>query len=106
MDAKFFDSLFGGDSANGAKLCMGITAGDFWARPGGLQLLYKGLDDDVDLGRIAASANIDEDFLEVASGEPLTRWLYVLRRVNCCGIEELTFSAAVRVEFDSEGNLI
>jgi hypothetical protein len=106
MEAKFFDSLFGGDSANGVKLCMGVTEGDFWARPESVQLLYKGQDDNVDFGRIAASSNIDNDSIEVASGQPLTRWLYILRRANCCGIEEKTLSAAVRAEFDSLGNLI
>ncbi len=106
MEAKFFDSLFGGDSANGVKLCMGITGGDFWARPGGVQLLYAGQDDDVDFGRIAASSNIDNDSIEVASGQPLTGRLYVARRANCCGIEEQTLSAAVRAEFDDLGNLV
>jgi len=106
MEAKFFDSLFGGDSANGVKLCMGITEGDFWSRPAGTQLLYKGQDDDVDFGRIADVSNIDRNFFEVTSGQPLSRWLYVARRVNCCGIEEQTLSAAVRAEFDSLGNLI
>ena len=35
MDTKFFDSLYEGDSANGFKLCMGLTGGDFWARASG-----------------------------------------------------------------------
>jgi hypothetical protein len=106
MEAKFFDSLFGGDSANGIKLCMGITEGDFWARPAGAQLLYKGQDDDVDFGRIAATSNIDNNSFEVTSGQPLSRWLYVARRINCCGVEEKTLSASARAEFDSLGNLI
>jgi len=106
METKFFDSLFSGDSANGIKLCMGVTEGDFWARLGSVQLLYMGQDDNVDFGRIAASSNIDNDSIEVASGQPLTRWLYIARRVNCCGIEEQTLSAAARAEFDNLGNLI
>jgi hypothetical protein len=106
MEMKFFDSLSIGDSANGVKLCMGLTEGDFWARPAGAQLLYKGQDDNnIDFGRIAASSNINNNF-EVASGQPLSRHLYVARRVNCCGMEEQTLSAAVKVEFDSLGNLI
>ena len=47
MDAKFFDSLFDGDSPNGIKLCMGITGGDFWAREAGCQNLYRGASIDV-----------------------------------------------------------
>jgi len=42
MEAKFFDSLNGGDSAKGIKLCMGITDGDFWTRTEGAAVLYKG----------------------------------------------------------------
>ncbi|PKL43531.1 MAG: hypothetical protein CVV39_08555 [Planctomycetes bacterium HGW-Planctomycetes-1] len=107
METKFFNSLFGGDCANGAKLCMGITEGDFWARPAGVQLLYHGEDiNDVDFGRIAAASNIDNDSIEAESGLPLSRHLYILRRVNCCGIEEKTLSAAVKAVFDSGGNLI
>jgi len=107
METKFFNSLYGGDSANGAKLCMGITDGDFWARPAGLQLLYHGREvNDVDFGRIADVSNINENSFEIASGQPLSRHLYIARRVNCCGIEEQTLSAAVKVTFDSIGNLI
>jgi hypothetical protein len=106
MDTKFFDSLFGGDSANGTKLCMGLTEGDFWARPAGVQLLYQGQDDDIDFDRITAVSEIDKDVLEISCGQPLTQWLYVVRRVNCSGYEEKTLGAAVRVEFDSLGNLI
>jgi hypothetical protein len=106
MDTKFFDSLFGGDSANGAKLCMGLTEGDFWARPAGVQLLYQGQDDNVDFDRITAVSEIDEGVLEISAGQSLSSFLYVVRRVNCCGAEEKTLGAAVRVEFDSLGNLI
>ncbi len=106
MEAKFFDSLYGGDSANGVKLCMGLSDGDFWARPAGVQLLYKGQDSiDIDFGRIAGVSNINNN-IEAASGQPLSRWLYVARRVNCCGMEEQTLLAAVRVAFDGSGNLI
>ncbi|MGB8227407.1 MAG: hypothetical protein WCE45_11180 [Sedimentisphaerales bacterium] len=106
MDTKFFDSLFGGDSANGIKLCMGLTEGDFWARPAGVQLLYQGQDDNIDFDKITAASEIDEGVLEISSGQPLTQWLYVARRVNCSGYEEKTLGAAVRVEFDSLGGLI
>lgn len=105
MDTKFFDSLLGGDSTSGTKLCMGLTEGDFWPRPAGVQLLYMG-QDDVDFSRIAAVSDIDNDTFEISSGQPLSCSLYVVRRVNCCGVEEKTLSAAVRVEFDSLGNLV
>jgi hypothetical protein len=107
MEAKFFDSLYGGDSANGIKLCMGLTDGDFWGRPGGVQLLYKGQDsNNIDFGRIEAASNINNKNFEVSSGQLLCQWLYVVRRVNCCGDEEQTLRAAVIFAFDSSGNPI
>jgi hypothetical protein len=106
MDTKFYDSLFGGDSANGAKLCMGLTEGDFWTRSAGAQLLYQGQDNDIDFDTIIAVSEIDSDVFEISAGQPLSSFLYVVRRVNCCGAEEKTLCAAVRVEFDSLGSLI
>ena len=107
MEAKFFDSLFGGDSANGAKLCMGLTEGDFWSWPAGVQLLYQGQDsNNIDFDRIIAVSEPDGDIFEIPACQPLSQSLYVVRRVNCCGIEEKTLSAAVEVEFDNQGNLI
>jgi hypothetical protein len=107
MEARFFDSLYGGDSANGSKLCMGLTEGDFWTRPAGLQILYEGQDiNDIDFDRIVAALNPDNDIFEISSGQPLSRSFYAVRRANCCGIEEKTLSAAVEAEFDSQGNLI
>jgi hypothetical protein len=107
MNTKFFDSLFGGDSANGTKLCMGLTEGDFWSRPAGAQFLYRGQNcGDIDFRQIITTSNIDSDVFEVSSGQPLSQWLYVARRVNCCGVEDKTLCTAVVVEFDSSGNLV
>lgn len=107
MEAKFFNSLFGGDSASGLKLCMGLTEGDFWARPAGLQVLYRGQSDsNIDFERIIAASDLDNDTFEILAGQPLSRSIYVVRRINCCGIEEKTLSAATKVEFDGQGNLV
>ena len=107
MEAKFFDSLYGGDSANGTKLCMGLTEGDFWPRPIGVQLLYQGQDtNDIDFSRIIAALDINDNLFEISPGQPLSQWFYVIRRANCCGQEEKTLSASVRVNFDALGNLI
>jgi len=106
METKFYDSLYGGDSANGVKLCLGISDGDFWTRHEGTQLLYKGQTiDDVDFERIEDVSNINGQF-EVAGGGALSRLIYVVRRTNCCGIEEKTINAAIRIEFDGLGNLV
>jgi hypothetical protein len=86
---------------------VGLTDGDFWARPAGVQLLHKGQDsNNINFGRIEAASNINNKNFELSSGQPLSLWLYVVRRVNCCGMEEQTLSAAVMVAFDSLGNLI
>jgi len=110
MDAKFFDSLFEGDSANGVKLCLGLTGGDFWARVSGCQNLYRGPNaDDVDFDTLLVVADIDEESLSVpsfAGHQALSSYVYVLRRANICGNEEHTFGAAVKVCFDGQGNLI
>ncbi len=110
MDAKFFDSLFEGDSANGVKLCLGLTGGDFWARLVGCQNLYRGTSGyDIDFNVILVSRDIDEASITVpsfAEHQADSSYVYVLRRTNGCGDEERTFGAAVRVSFDGQGNLI
>jgi hypothetical protein len=110
MDAKFFDSLFEGDSANGVKLGLGLTGGDFWARIGGCQNLYRGASAElIDFDTILATRDMDEDFVTVpdfAGHEAASSYVYVLRRANICGYEEWTFRAAIKVSFDGQGNLI
>ncbi|MHC5059704.1 MAG: hypothetical protein ACYTFK_01275 [Planctomycetota bacterium] len=109
MDAKFFDSLYEGDSANGVKLGMGLTGGDFWARISGCQNLYRGADENaVDFETVLATGDVDEGSVVVpdfAQHNASSSYLYVLRRVNICGNEEQTFAAAVKVTFDGQGDL-
>ncbi len=110
MDAKFFDSLYEGDSANGVKLGMGLTGGDFWARLGGCQNLYRGPNaETIDFDTILATRDIEEDSITVpgfTGHQVLSSYVYVLRRTNICGYEERTFRAALKVRFDGQGNLI
>ena len=110
MEAKFYDSLSGGDSPMGSKLCMGLTGGDFWARVGGASNLYRGsmlktidFEDllavsDVDLERVVVPARCVHQAEEV--------YYYVLRKVNRCGDETGDLNAVVKVAFDSNGELI
>ncbi len=110
MDAKFFDSLFEGDSANGVKLCMGLTGGDFWAKLAGCQNLHRGASGyDIDFDAILASREIDKVSITVpsfAGHQADSSYVYVLRRTNGCGDEEWTFAAAVKVGFDANGDLV
>jgi hypothetical protein len=109
MDTKFFNSLYEGDSANGIKLCMGLTGGDFWARASGAQNLYRGQKaDDIDFETIIAITNVDNNSVSVPSfieHSSSAYYVYVIRRINRCGDEEQTLSAAVRAAFDADGDL-
>ena len=110
MDTKFFSSLFEGDSANGVKLCMGLTSGDFWARISGCQNLYRGLEpSDINLNNIVCTVEPDRDNIEIpeiVTHQPDQTYFYLLRQTNCCGNEEETFDAVLRVEFNDSGDLI
>ena len=110
MDGKFFDGLYEGDSANGVKLCMGLTGGDFWARIEGCQNLYRGGSmEKIDFDNVMAISEIADGtisppvWLEHSSS---ATYFYVVRRANCCGVEEYTFGGSVKVSFDSQGDLI
>ncbi|MHC4642761.1 MAG: hypothetical protein ACYS32_14045 [Planctomycetota bacterium] len=109
MDAKFFDSLYEGDSANGIKLGMSLTGGDFWPRVAGCSVLYRGLSmtiiDFTNLLAVAgaeASEMSPPDYIPYSSG---SIYYYVVRRVNNGGCEEQTLSAAVKVSIDASGEL-
>lgn len=110
MDSKFFDGLFEGDSANGVKLCMGLTGGDFWARGLGCQNLYRGNSiETVDFDTIVAVSEADAMSIAIANTvehEAGAVYLYVLRRANGCGVEERSLSAAIKAAFDDQGELI
>ncbi|MFH1615021.1 MAG: hypothetical protein ABIG61_08060 [Planctomycetota bacterium] len=110
MDSKFFNSLYEGDSANGVKLCMGVTGGDFWPRPAGCQNLYRGFNIfTIDFQTITTTAEVSSQeispplWLEHEAGGT---YYYVVRRVNSCGKEEHSFCGSVKVAFDDQGNLI
>ena len=110
MDTKFFSSLFEGDSANGVKLCMGLTGGDFWARINGCQNLYRGLEPSgIDLNNIVCTVEPERDSIEIpeiVTHQPGQAYFYLLRQANCCGNEEETFNAVLKVEFDGSGDLV
>ena len=109
MDVKFFDSLFEGDSANGVKLCKGLTGGDFWAQIAGCQIIYRGQNvEDADFENILAVTLVGNtqislpDFLEHLNS---SLYFYVLRRANLCGDEERTSFASAKMLLDENGDL-
>ena len=109
MDTVFFDSLFEGDSANGVKLSMGLTGGDFWPRPEGCQVLYRGGSiETVDFSMVLAVRDVGSESMAIPdyvqhAGD--TVYYYVIRRVNNCGQQEQTLLAAAKVAMDSNGDL-
>jgi len=109
MDAKFFDSLYEGDSPNGVKLGMCLTGGDFWPLSAGCQSLYRGTSmDTVDFANILGVSDITKDEISPPNWlehNPSTTYFYVLRRCNCCGNEERSLGAAVKIAIDSNGDL-
>jgi len=109
MEAKFFDSLYEGDSPNGVKLGMGLTGGDFWSRIAGCQMLYRGCCiDEIDFYNILTVTNIDAAEISPPSYVPhksSSTYFYVTRRANNCGCEEHTIAAAVKVSLDADGEL-
>ena len=109
MEADFFDSLFEGDSANGVKLGMGLTCGDFWPRPEGCQCIYRGASvESVDfatvlgVGEVGSESMVIPDYIQHLGD---TVYYYVIRRVNNCGQQEQTLLAAVKVAMDSDGDV-
>jgi len=109
MEAKFFDSLYEGDSPNGVKLGMGLTGGDFWPRIAGCQVLYRGPSlDKIDFSNVLAVAEAEAfeiwppSYVPHSSG---STYFYVVRRANNCGCQEHTLAAAVKVSIDASGNL-
>lgn len=109
MDVKFFDSIYEGDSSNGFKLGMGLTNGDFWPRPDGCSMLYRGGSmETIDFDILLAVEDIDTltfspvSYLEHTAG---VTYFYVVRKANNCGDMEYTLGAAVRVSIGDDGEL-
>ena len=109
MEAKFLDSLYEGDSPNGARLGMGLTGGDFWPRAAGCSVLYRGPSMDlIDFTNILAVADFEASEISPSYYIPhdsSSTYFYVLRRINSCGDEEHTLAAAVKVSIDADGEL-
>ena len=109
MDINFFDSLFEGDSAKGARLAMGLTGGDFWPCVAGCSLLYRGGNmDEIDFDDILAVADADSEQISppaYISHANSSTYFYVVRRANNCGDQERTLAACARVTIDPNGNL-
>lgn len=103
------ESLFAGQGANAWKLGTVLSLGWFWQRPAGCSLLYRASSIEViEVDDVLAAGDADAEEMIVPqwlSLQPDSSWVYLLRRVNGCGDMERTQTAAVRVRFDSQGEL-
>ncbi len=111
MDRMFLkEALFYGASANAFKLGTALAGGWFWVRVSGCTLLYRGSDiNTIDFNNILAVGDIDALQIQppaYISHDSNSVYFYVVRRTNNFGMAEQTFSAAVKVAIDAEGNLI
>jgi len=107
MDVKFYNSLYGGDSPNGVKLCMGLTEGDFWARNKGAVILYQGLaETQMDFENIVAAVNASDETIAVKPNMAEGYNLFIIRKTNCCGDEEKTISASTNIVIDNQGQIV
>jgi len=71
MNAKFYNSLTEGDFGNGLPLCQSLLEGDFWPRPGGCHIVYRGQDGRMDYDNVQAVMNVDAEAIAAAPNAPL-----------------------------------
>jgi len=110
METRFLkEALFVGQTSNAFKLGTVLTYGWFWSRVGGCFALYRGESmDAIDFANILAVANADASQISPPSYLPhdsSSTYFYVVRRVNNCGDQEWTLSAAVKVSINADGEL-
>jgi len=110
MESRWLrQALFGGMTANSFKLGTVLGRGWFWMRVAGCCVLYRGPTmEQIDLADILAASEQDADTISPPNYIPHnteTTYFYVVRRVNNCGYEEQTLSAAAKVAIDAQGEL-
>lgn len=111
MEAKFYSSLYEGDSVNGVRLSMGLTGGDFWARVGGCRNIYRGkaatATEGIDFDSVVGVCDVGSKRISVNGQGDLAgqSHLYALRNVNGIGVEEKSLGAVARVGFDESGGI-
>ena len=107
--AWYKEALFAGQTGNAFKLGTVLTLGWFWPRVSSCSVLYRGRSMwTIDFDTILAVANADSSQISppnYVSHENNTTYYYVVRRVNSCGYQEYTLSAAVKVSIDADGDL-
>ncbi len=103
------DVLVNGMTGNSFKLSTVLSMGWFWMRNNGCNILYRGeIPERIEFANILRTAGLDAEKISPPAfcrHENNKTYCYVIRRVNKCGIMEQTFTAAVQVSLDSNGNI-
>jgi len=110
MDTIFLrEALYKGKTGNSFTLGTALTLGWFWSRVKGCSLLYRGDDvEQFEFANIIASADVNVEQISPPSylqHNNNSTCFYLIRRVNGCGYQEYTLSAAVKIAIDNNGNL-
>lgn len=108
MESKFFqNAVFIGLSANAIKLGTILTLGQFWVRPSGCHIIYRGQDGAMNYNDIQAVMNIaDEDvFINAQTLPPNTIWHYIRRQCSDCGLESPDSPPCI-VVINADGDMI
>jgi hypothetical protein len=104
------DAIFNGASADAFKLGTALTGGWFWIRRSGCLALYRGEGaGEIDFANILSVGEADAQVIAPPTYLPqddgTTRY-YVVRRFNCCGYDERSLEAVVKVGVDAGGELV
>jgi len=104
------DVLFAGMTANAFKLATALSLGWFWMRVDGCSALYRGdemrcidFENILSVGNLKAASISPPGYVEHCGN---STYFYVVRRFNQCGVAERTLAAAVKLSFDTNGNLV
>jgi hypothetical protein len=108
MNIRFLrNALFSGMTSSGFKLGTALTLGWFWVRGAGCSVLYRGSSmGTIDFDNILAVTTVNAGEISppgYVQHDSDTTYFYVVRRSNCCGDEEQTLAAAVRVSINADG---
>jgi hypothetical protein len=110
MESRFLrDALFAGCTSNAFKLGTALSLSWFWSHITGCSLLYRGPSmEQIDFMNILVEAEMNADTISPPIYLPHdsnSTYFYAVRRVNGCGYEEKTLSAAVKVSISGDGEL-
>jgi len=102
-------ALFAGMTAGAFRLGTALTLGWFWTRICGCSVLYRGGSmEQIDFANILAVGTLRASQLSPAgyvTHKSDTTYFYVVQRINGCGDEEYTLSAAAKVSINADGEL-